>query len=165
MDLRSIQKPLKQDYRDHPENARITITARGSQGETPLLCSVDTGKASYSAQAHEGVGGPGTGPCSGDLLLAALAACAQITYQMVAQAMGVPIQKVAVTVEGDMDLRGTLGVSPEAQVGFEHIRMHYSVDAPEADERQLEGLRERAEKYCVVMQTLLRPPSIEVDWK
>jgi uncharacterized OsmC-like protein len=164
MDLRAIQKPLKQSYREHPDSAVITLTARGSQTETPLACSIDIGRAVYQAQAHKGVGGAGTGACSGDLLLGALAACAQITCQMVAEATGVPVRSIEVTVEGDLDLRGTLGVSPEAKVGFERIRVTYEVDAPEATEEQIEKLKERAEKYCVVMQTLLQPPAIEVGW-
>jgi uncharacterized OsmC-like protein len=165
MDIRSIQKPLKQDYRDNPDNAHITLTARGGQEDTPLSCSIDIGRAIYQAQAHKGVGGAGTGACSGDLLLGALAACAQITCQMVAEAMGVPVQKIEVSVEGDLDLRGTLGIAPEAQVGFEAIRVRYEIDAPEASAEQLAKLKERAEKYCVVMQTLLQPPAVAVEWK
>ncbi len=165
MDLRSIQKPLKQSYRENPDAARITLVAKGSQTETPLSCSIDIGRAVYAAQAHKGVGGAGTGACSGDLLLGALAACAQLTCQMVAEAMGVPVRKIEVTVAGDLDLRGTLGVSPEAQVGFERIRVTYAIDAPEATAEQVEALKLRAEKYCVVMQTLKSPPEIEVAWE
>src|SRR5512133_554186 len=103
VDLRSIQKPLKELYRRDPASSRITLTAKGSQTTTPLSCSVDIGRAAYQAEAHTGVGGSGTAACSGDLLLGALAACAQLTCQLVATAMAVPTQKIEVTVDGDMD--------------------------------------------------------------
>ncbi|HEY7418588.1 MAG TPA: OsmC family protein [Ktedonobacteraceae bacterium] len=164
MDLRSVQKPLKERYRGEPNAAHITLQAQGSQTETPITCSVDIGRALYEAQAHKGVGGAGTAACSGDLLLGALAACAQITCQMVATAMGIPIKRIEVKVEGDLDLRGTLGISKEAPVGFENIRVRFEIDAPDATTEQLQGLREKTEQYCVVMQTLTMPPKIEVDW-
>src|SRR5579885_1830628 len=164
MDLRSIQKPFKERYRSEPDSARITLRAQGSQTETPIACSVDIGRALYQAQAHSGVGGAGTAACSGDLLLGALAACAQITCQMVATAMGIATNRIEVTVEGDLDLRGTLGLSKEAPVGFETIRVHFEIDAPEATVEQLQALREKTEQYCVVMQTLTTPPEIDVDW-
>lgn len=164
MDLRSVQKPLKEKYRSDPGASRITITAQGSQTATPIACSVDIGRAIYQAQAHSGVGGAGTAACSGDLLLGALAACAQITCQMVATAMGIPTKRIEVKVEGDLDLRGTLGLSKEVPVGFEHIRVSFDIDAPEATTEQLKGLREKTEQYCVVMQTLTRPPALQVDW-
>src|SRR5215471_5536018 len=122
MDLKSLQKPLKDRYRADPSASRITLRAKGSGeggGAVPVACSVDIGRAVYEAQAHAGVGGPGTAGCSGDLLLGALAACAQITSQMVAAAMGVPTERIGVTVEGELDLRGTLGLSREVPVGFE----------------------------------------------
>ncbi len=164
MDLRSIQRPFKEKYRSDSNSARITLKAQGSQTETPMSCSVDIGRALYQAQAHTGVGGAGTAACSGDLLLGALAACAQITCQMVATAMGVPTNRIEVQVEGDLDLRGTLGMSKEVPVGFETIRMHFEIDAPEATAEQLQALREKTEQYCVVMQTLTTPPEVEVDW-
>ena len=165
MDLRAIQKPLKEKYRAEAEAARITLQARGSQTPTPLACSVDIGRAIYQAEAHAGVGGTGTAACSGDLLLGALAACAQITCQMVAEAMGVPTNRIEVVVEGDLDLRGTLGVSKEAPVGFEQIRVRFEIDAPEATPEQISKWRERTEQYCVVMQTLLHPPAVATEWK
>ena len=164
MDLRTLQRPLKQQYREQPEAARIRLVARSSQTETPIACSVDIGRAIYAAQAHSGVGGAGTGACSGDLLLGALAACAQITCQMVAAAMAVPTQGIRVTVEGDLDLRGTLGLSREAPVGFEAIRVRFDLDAPAATPEQLAALRAKTEQYCVVMQTLTHPPAIRVEW-
>jgi uncharacterized OsmC-like protein len=164
VDLRSIQRPLKEKYRAQADAARITLTARGSQTPTPMACSVDIGRAIYQAEAHVGVGGAGTGACSGDLLLGALAACAQITCQMVAAAMGVPTNNIEVIVEGDLDLRGTLGVSKEVPVGFEAIRARFEIDAPEATAEQLSALREKTEQYCVVMQTLSHPPGITTEW-
>ena len=129
-----------------------------------MACSVDIGRAVYEAQAHVGVGGPGTAACSGDLLLGALAACAQITCQMVDAAMEIPVERIAVAVEGDLDLRGTLGVSREAPVGFEDIRVKFDVEAPGATKEQLRALREKTEQYCVVLRTLTRPPGLQVDW-
>ena len=123
MDIRSLQRPLKDQYRQDPASSRITLTATGRQTDAPIACSVDLGRAIYNAQAHQGVGGAGTGACSGDLLLGALAACAQITCQMVAAAMGIPTEGIEVTVEGDLDLQGTLGISKQAPVGFESIRV------------------------------------------
>src|SRR6266702_1737923 len=164
MDLRSVQKPFKERYRSDPQTASITLKATGSQTDTPISCSVDIGRALYAAQAHSGVGGAGTAACSGDLLLGALAACAQITCQMVATAMGIPTNRIEVKVEGDLDLRGTLGVSKEVPVGFETIRVRFEIDAPEATVEQLHGLHEKTEQYCVVMQTLTKPPKLEVDW-
>src|SRR5512143_2110705 len=113
IDLRSIQKPLKDRYRNDPSASRVTIRARGNQTATPLSCSVDIGRAIYQAEAHSGVGGTGAAACSGDLLLGALAACAQITSQLVATAMGIHAKQLAVTVSGDLDLQGTLGISKE----------------------------------------------------
>jgi uncharacterized OsmC-like protein len=165
MDIRSLQKPLKEQYRREPESSRITLTAKGSEAGAPLACSVDIGRAIYQAEAHKGVGGTGTAACSGDLLLGALAACAQLTCQLVAAAMGVPTQRVEVTVSGDMDLQGTLGISKEAAVGFEAIRVQFNVDAPEATAEQFRALQEKTEQYCVVLQTLLHPPKITTHWR
>jgi len=164
MDLRSLQKPLKEQYRNDPSASRITLRAKGGQTDVPVTCSVDIGRAIYQAEAHKGVGGAGTGACSGDLLLGALAACAQITCQMVATAMGIPTKRIEVTVEGDLDLRGTLGISKDVPVGFESIRIDFDVVAPGATPEQLRGLREKTEQYCVVMQTLTRPPKLLTEW-
>jgi uncharacterized OsmC-like protein len=164
MDIRSIQKPLKEQYRREPASSRITLTAKGSESATPLSCSVDIGRAIYQAEAHLGVGGPGTAACSGDLLLGALAACAQVTCQLVATAMGIPTQRINVTVNGDMDLAGTLGISKDVPVGFEAIRVTFEIDAPQATRDQLQTLHEKTEQYCVVLQTMLHPPKIESQW-
>jgi uncharacterized OsmC-like protein len=165
MDIRSLQRPLKDRYLQEPASSRITLTAHGTQTDAPIACSVDLGRAIYSAQAHQGVGGAGTGACSGDLLLGALAACAQITCQMVAAAMGIPTESIKVTVEGDLDLQGTLGISKQAPVGFENIRVIFDVRAPAATPEQLSALQAKTEQYCVVMQTLQHPPKIENQWK
>src|SRR6202047_30 len=161
MDLRSLQKPLKDQYRTDPSASKITLRAKGAQTDAPVSCSVDLGRAIYQAEAHKGVGGAGAGACSGDLLLGALAACAQITCQMVAAAMGIPTERIEVTVEGDLDLRGTLGISKDVPVGFESIHLYFDVIAPKATPEQLHGLREKTEQYCVVMQPLLRPRTLQ----
>ena len=164
MDIRSLQKPFKEQYRREPASSRITITAKGNETATPLSCSVDLGRALYEAQAHTGVGGAGTAACSGDLLIGALAACAQLTCQLVAKAMGVSTRKIEVTVQGDMDLQGTLGLSKEVPVGFQAIRVKFDIDAPEATPEQRKALQEKTEQYCVVFQTLKQPPEIQTSW-
>src|ERR1700686_4015037 len=163
MDIRSLQKPLKEQYRNDPNASKIRLQAKGGQTDVPIACSVDIGRAIYQAEAHKGVGGAGAGACSGDLLLGALAACAQITCQMVAAAMGIPTERIEVTVDGDLDLRVTLGISKDVPVGFESIRLSFNVVAPNATPEQLRGLREKTEQYCVVMQTLMRPPSLQTE--
>ncbi len=164
MDLRAVQKPLKEKYRSDPESSRITLTAHSSTAETPVACSIEVGQKLLAAQAHTGVGGPGTAACSGDLLLAALAACAQLTCQLVATAMGVTVEDINVTVEGKMDLAGTLGISKEVPVGFEDIHARFDIKAPNATPEQLTALKEKTEQYCVVMQTLVNPPKIRTSW-
>jgi uncharacterized OsmC-like protein len=163
MNLREVQKPLKDHYREDPASSRITLVARGSQDDAPISCSIDIGRAIYEAQAHAGVGGAGTGACSGDLLLGALAACAQITCQMVAASMELPIEEIGVTVEGDLDLSGTLGLSRDVQVGFEAIRLRWDIAAPAASQEQIDALIEKTERFCVVLQTLRTAPTIETS--
>lgn len=164
VDIRSLQKPFKTQYRADPQSSRITLTAKGGETNTPLSCSVDIGRAIYQAEAHTGVGGSGTAACSGDLLLGALAACAQLTCQLVATAMGIETQHIAVTVDGDMDLSGTLGISKDVPVGFSAMRVKFEIAAPSATPEQLRLLQEKTEQYCVVLQTLLHPPQIEAKW-
>ncbi len=163
MDLRSIQQPLKDAYRTDPDQASITLTARGSANDAPIACNVDLGRAIYEAQAHVGVGGAGTAACSGDLLLGALAACAQLTCQMVATAMGLEVRSIQTTVEGDLDLRGTLGLDREVPAGFSALRLRFDVDAPDATDEQLDSLLTKTERYCTVAQTLMAPPALEVE--
>ena len=164
MEIRALQRPLKERYRQDPTTAQITLRAEGGQTDSPLACSVDLGRAIYQAEAHPGVAGAGAGACSGDLLLGALAACAQLTCQLVATAMGIPTERIAVTVEGDLDLRGTLGLARDVPVGFSAIRTRFAIDAPEATAEQLRALREKTEQYCVVLQTLQQPPPITGTW-
>ena len=159
MDLREAQKPLKERYRAEPSEARITLTARGSETSGATACSVDIGRAAYAAQAHGGVGGSGSSPCSGDLLLGALAACAQVTCQMVAAASGIETSKIEVTAAGELDLRGTLGIDRDVAVGFDRIELRFDVEG--AGERRDE-LIEKTLRYCVVLQTLQHAPPIEI---
>jgi uncharacterized OsmC-like protein len=161
--LREIQEPIKTHYRDDPDAARITLSASGRIADGAMSCSVDIGRAIYAAEAHAGVGGAGGAACSGDLLLGALAACAQLTCQMVAANMGLDGVGVSVTVEGDLDLRGTLG-APGVPVGIDAIRVRFAIDGDVPDDR-LERLKDRTERYCVVLQTLLTPPPIEATWE
>src|SRR5207237_5476551 len=158
------QRPLKEQYRREPSTSRITLTARGAETATPMTCSVDIGRAIYQAEAHKGVGGTGTAACSGDLLLGALAACAQITCHLFAVAMAIPTQHIEATVTDDLDLQGTLGLSKDVPVGFEAIRVKFDIDAPKASSEQVRALQEKTEQYCVVLQTLLRSPKINTEW-
>jgi uncharacterized OsmC-like protein len=160
-ELKDLQRPLKAGYREDPETARIKLTAKGGEGDAGVAsCSVDLGRAIYAAQAHVGVGGAGTAACSGDLLLGALAACAQLTCQMVATAMGLDVRSVEVTVDGDLDLRGTLGLDREVGAGFDAISLRFAVDAPDVSDEDLQSLFEKTERYCTVLQTLTTPPPI-----
>jgi uncharacterized OsmC-like protein len=164
MDLRAVQKPLKEKYRSDPNSSRITLRASGDQTGTPVSCSIEIGKKILEAQAHSGVGGPGTAACSGDLLLGALAACAQLTCQLVATAMGIPFEHIRVEVEGEIDLSGTLGISKEVPVGFQDIHAKFDIKAPQATAEQLTALKEKTEQYCVVMQTLMKPSHVRTSW-
>src|SRR4029078_9429104 len=132
MHVRAMQKPLKEKYRSDPNSSRITLKAQSDETDTPIACSVEVGQKIVEAQAHSGVGGPGTAACSGDLLLGALAACTQLTCQLVATAMGIPFEHIRVNVEGEMDLSGTLGISKEAPVGFQDIHAKFDISAPQA---------------------------------
>jgi uncharacterized OsmC-like protein len=163
MDLRELQRPFKERYRETPDDSLITLVARGGQSDVPIGCSVDLGRALYDAEAHPGVGGAGTAACSGDLLLGALAACAQLTCQMVAANTGIELDRLETIVEGDLDLRGTLGVSRDAPVGFSAIRVRFEIDAPDATPEELSALEEKTERYCTVLQTLTSPPRIETS--
>ena len=163
MDLRATQKPLKERYREDPGEAQITLTARGGSADEVVACSVDLGRAIQEAQAHPGVGGAGTGACSGDLLLGALAACAQLTCQMVASAMGIEAERIEVVVEGDLDLRGTLGIDRDVPAGFSEIRVRFEVDAPDASEEELASLISKTERYCTVLQSLRAPSPVSSE--
>ena len=162
--IRDVQRPLKQAYKEDASKAQITLRARASMVEGgPYACSVSTAQGLAEAQAHAGVGGPGTAACSGDFLLGALAACTQITVQMVAAGMGLSLDDIQVEVHGDLDLRGTLGVSRDVPVGFRSIRTSVNVIG-RLEPDQLRTLRQMAEMYCVVLATLQAPPPIETEW-
>jgi uncharacterized OsmC-like protein len=158
--LRALQAPLKQKYREDPDAAVITLRAAGEATEG-VSCKVETGRALVEAGLHPATGGDGSLACSGDMLLEALVACAGVTLRAVATAIGVDLRRARVTAEGDLDFRGTLGVSKEAPVGFRDIRLHFDLDT-DADEAQRANLIRLTERYCVVLQTLRQPPSIAV---
>jgi uncharacterized OsmC-like protein len=162
-ELRSLQAPLKQKYREHPEAATITLKAEGKIGEG-ISCSVETGKALFEAGLHPASGGDGLLVCSGDLLLQALVACAGVTLQAVATAIGVNLLDATIKAEGELDFRGTLGVSKEAPVGFKMIRLFFILDS-EADPEQIRTLSKLTERYCVVFQTLTRGVSVETSYE
>ena len=159
-DLRALQAPFKERYRSDPPTALITLKAEGRVGEG-IACRVDTGKALIEAGLHPATGGSGAFACSGNMLLEALAACAGVTLGAVATAIGLVIRNGTVHVEGDLDFRGTLGVSREAPVGFQEIRLTFHLDT-DASEEQLATLLRLTERYCVVYQTLRQPPVISV---
>lgn len=160
-ELRSIQAPLKEKYRADSGAARITLKAHGRIGEG-ITCKLETGKALVEAGLHPATGGDGLSVCSGDMLLEALVACAGVTLQAVATAIGVVLRDGTVMAEGDLDFRGTLGVSKEAPVGFQAIRLRFLLDT-NAGEEQLATLIRLTERYCVVYQTLRHPPDLTVS--
>lgn len=151
-DLKNIQAPLKQKYKEQPETAIITLKAKGKLGEN-ISCKVDTGKAIVEAGLHSATGGNGFLACSGDMLLEALVACAGVTLQAVSTSLGIDIVAGTVKAEGDLDFRGTLGVSKEAPVGFKAIRLMFELNTQATDE-QMQSLAKLTERYCVVFQTL-----------
>jgi uncharacterized OsmC-like protein len=159
-ELRELQAPLKQWYREQPEAARITLSARGSLDEG-ITCSVETGKALVQAGLHPATGGDGLMTCSGDMLLQALVACAGVTLRAVSTALGIPVHGGTVVAEGDLDFRGTLGVSREAPVGFADIRLRFELDT-DATPEQLQNLLKLTERYCVVYQTLRQGPEVTI---
>ena len=160
-DLRALQAPLKEAYRTTPERAVVTLHAAGRLDESAVSCHVDTGRAMVEAGLHPATGGTGLEACSGDLLLQALVACAGVTLRAVATALDLPVRGGDVRAEGDLDFRGTLGVSKEAPVGFRAIRLHFALDT-DATAEQLASLEKPTERYCVVLQTLRTPPVLSV---
>ena len=159
-DLRALQAPLKDRYRAEPEAGRVTLRARGELDSAAIACKVETGRALAAAGLHPATGGSGLELCSGDMLLEALVACAGVTLKAVATALGVALRSGRVMAEGDLDFRGTLGVAKDAPVGFTDIRLTFELDT-DAPEAQLDTLLKLTERYCVVLQTLRRPPTIE----
>lgn len=162
-DLRSVQAPLKEHYRENPEAAFITLRAEGRLGEG-VSCKISTGKALVEAGLHPATGGTGQSACSGDMLLEALVACAGVTLNAVATALGIALRDATLRAEGDLDFRGTLGLSKEVAVGFQSIRLQFVLDT-DASEEQLSTLLRLTERYCVVYQTLARPPALTVTRK
>ena len=160
--LKSLQAPLKEKYRDQPEAATITLTAIGKIGDG-ISCKVETGRALIEAGLHPATGGDGMLACSGDLLLEALVACAGVTLRAVSTAIGVDIKDGMIKAEGDLDFRGTLGVSKEVPVGFKTIRLQFSVDT-DATTEQFETIAKLTERYCVVYQTLVKGVSVGTNY-
>jgi uncharacterized OsmC-like protein len=160
-ELREIQRPLKEGYREDPDRARITLSATGDLSGDGIACSVKTGRAIAEAGLHPATGGDGSQLCSGDMLLEALAACAGVTLRSVATSLDVPVRGGTVTAEGDLDFRGTLAVDREARVGFEQIRLRFDLDT-DADAEQLATLMKLTERYCVVLQTIAQSPALSV---
>jgi uncharacterized OsmC-like protein len=162
-DLRSLQAPLKEKYRNQPEAAIFTLKAEGRAGEG-ISCKVETGKAMMEAGLHHATGGDGLMVCSGDLLLEALVACAGVTLRAVSTAINVEIKDAVVKAEGDLDFRGTLGISKEVPVGFMAIRLSFILDT-EASEEQINRLLRLTERYCVVYQTLISATNVKTTVK
>ena len=159
-EIRSLQAPLKERYRQRPDTALVTLRAEGRIGEG-VTCKVETGKALVEAGLHPATGGDGLSACSGNMLLEALVACAGVTLRAVASALDIQLRDATVRAEGDLDFRGTLGVSKDVDVGFQQIRLHFDLET-DASEEQLATLLRLTERYCVVYQTLNHPAKIEV---
>ena len=160
-ELRSVQEPLKAQYREEPGAALVTLCATGTLGQG-VTCSVATGRAMAEAGLHPASGGDGLSLCSGDMLLEALAACAGVTLGAVATSLEIPIRGGTVTVEGDLDFRGTLGVAKDAPVGFAAIRVRFSLDS-DASTEELATLTRLTERYCVVFQTIVASPAVSLE--
>ena len=161
-ELKSLQAPLKQQYVDDPETAVITLKASGRIGDG-ITCKVETGAARAEAGLHPATGGDGMSLCSGDMLLEALMACAGVTLNAVATAIGVDLRDASIRAEGDLDFRGTLGVSKEAPVGFKNIRLHFDLDT-DAEREQLVTLIKLTERYCVVYQSISSTPEMNISY-
>ena len=161
-ELRALQAPLKDAYRAEPGQALVTLRAAGHLDDSAVSCHVDTGRAMVEAGLHPATGGTGLLACSGDLLLQALVACAGVTLRAVATALAIPVRGGEVQAEGDLDFRGTLGVSKDVPVGFRTIRLRFALDT-DASLEQLSTLEKLTERYCVVLQTLRTSPAVTVE--
>jgi uncharacterized OsmC-like protein len=159
-ELRTLQAPLKAQYRERPETAVVTLHAEGRIGEN-ITCKIETGKARVEAGLHPATGGDGRSACSADMLLEALVGCAGVTLSAVATGLGIPLRNATIRAEGDLDFRGTLGVSKDVLVGFKQIRLDFDLDT-DAGEEQVATLIRLTERYCVVYQTLNHPADISV---
>jgi uncharacterized OsmC-like protein len=160
--LRALQGPLKQRYKDDPDAAVITLKAKGTLDDANIACKVETGRAMATAGLHPATGGSGLELCSGDMLLEALVACAGVTLKAVATALDIPLASATVSAEGDLDFRGTLGVAKDAPVGFRRIRLRFDIDT-DAPQDKLDQLLKLTERYCVVYQTIKSGPPMDVQ--
>ena len=160
-ELKALQAPLKARYRERPETALVTLRARGRVGEN-VTCKIETGNSPVKAGLHPATGGDGSAACSADLLLESLVACAGVTLSAVATALGVSLRGATVEADGDLDFRGTLGVARDVPVGFAQIRLHFDLDT-DASAEQIASLVRLTERYCVIYQTLMHPPKIDVS--
>ena len=162
--LRALQAPIKDRYKADPKAGLITLKAKGALDDTSIACKVETGRALAVAGLHPATGGSGLELCSGDMLLEALVACAGVTLKAVATALDIPLRSGAVSAEGDLDFRGTLGVAKEARVGFAQIRLRFDLDT-DAPQDKLDQLLKLTERYCVVYQTIRSGPPVEISLK
>ncbi len=160
-ELRSLQAPIKQRYKDDPNAAVVTLKAKGTLDDTNIACKLETGRALAAAGLHPATGGSGLELCSGDMLLEALVACAGVTLKAVATALDVPLKAAQVSAEGELDFRGTLGVAKDAPVGFREIRLRFDLDT-DASQDKLDQLLKLTERYCVVYQTIKTGPPVDV---
>ncbi|MGB9261256.1 MAG: OsmC family protein [Pseudolabrys sp.] len=160
-ELRAIQAPIKERYKNDPKAGLITLKAKGSLDGTNIACKVETGRALATAGLHPATGGTGMELCSGDMLLEALVACAGVTLKAVSTALEIPLRTATVAAEGDLDFRGTLGVAKDAAVGFAQVRLRFDVDT-DAPQEKLDQLLKLTERYCVVYQTIKSGPPVEV---
>ena len=160
-ELRAIQAPIKERYKNDPKAGLITLKAKGSLDDTNVACKVETGRALAIAGLHPATGGTGMELCSGDMLLEALVACAGVTLKAVSTALEIPLRTATVAAEGDLDFRGTLGVAKDAPVGFTQVRLRFEVDT-DAPQEKLDQLLKLTERYCVVYQTIKSGPPVEV---
>lgn len=161
-DLRALQAPLKDRYKQEAAAALVTLKATGALGAESITCKVATGKKLVEAGLHPATGGDGLAACSGDMLLEALVACAGVTLRAVATALDIPVRGGTVSAEGDLDFRGTLGVSKDVPVGFKEVRLRFQLDSP-ATAEQLATLQKLTERYCVIYQTLRQPPKLTIS--
>ena len=161
-ELRAMQAPIKERYKNNPGAALITLKAKGELDDSHIACKIDTGRALAIAGLHPATGGSGNELCSGDMLLEALVACAGVTLKAVATALAIPLKSGTVSAEGDLDLRGTLGVDRDAPVGFREIRLRFEVDT-DAPQDKLDQLLKLTERYCVVYQTIKAGPPVAVS--
>jgi len=162
--LKALQTPIKQRYRDEQESAVVNLQSKGTLDPSTLMCRVATGGGEVAAGLHPAAGGDGLGACSGDMLLDALVACAGVTLNAVSTAMGIAIRGGTIEAEGEMDFRGTLGISKEVPIGLTNVRLRFTLDT-DAESAQVDKLLQLTERYCVIYQTLQQAPTLETNWE